>query len=88
MEKLAIKRVIKIVKKYYKESQKIRSGVSHKELNDIVTDTDIFMEENIVKELQKFYPTHSFYAEESGETPDVGGGGTFISGLLTLLTAR
>ena len=68
MEENAVKRVIKIVKKYYKESQKIKNSVLHKELNDIVTDVDVFMEENIIKELKKFYPTHSFYAEESGQT--------------------
>lgn len=68
-EKLAIKRVVSIIKKYYRKSQKLLGlNVSKKERNDIVTDVDLFMEKNIISELSKYYPTHSFEAEESGET--------------------
>lgn len=67
-EKLAIKRVVAMIKKYYKQSQKLMDlNVSKKEHNDIVTDIDLFMEKNIITELSRYYPTHSFKAEESGE---------------------
>lgn len=63
---LAVERVTKIIKKYYDMSSPVEN-VDRKEQNDIVTNVDLFMEENIIKELSKFYPTHSFYAEEGGE---------------------
>lgn len=67
-EELAIQRVIQIVKNSYEQSKKLESlNINKKERNDIVTDVDIFMEKNIIQGLTKFYPTHSFNAEESGE---------------------
>lgn len=62
--KLAVERVVDIVQKYYKQSK----NINKKERNDIVTSVDLFMERNIIAELSKYYPTHSFDAEESGET--------------------
>lgn len=64
---LAVKRVVEIIKKYYNQTTGANK-ISKKEGNDIVTDVDLFMEQNIIAELSKFYPTHSFFAEESGET--------------------
>lgn len=64
---LATKRVVEIIKKYYNQTTGV-NNISKKEGNDIVTDVDVFMEQNIIAELSKFYPTHSFFAEESGVT--------------------
>lgn len=72
---LAIQRIINIAENAYEQSKKLVSlNVNKKERNDIVTDVDIFIEKNIIKELSKFYPTHSFNAEESGETIKNNGG--------------
>lgn len=59
--------IINIVNKYYKKSKDNINTVSQKGLNDIVTDVDMFMEKNIINEISKLFPTHSFKAEESGE---------------------
>lgn len=62
---LAIQQVVTIIKKYYSQTKAIKT-VNKKEGNDIVTDIDLFMEANIIKELSALYPTHSFMAEENG----------------------
>lgn len=64
---LALERVTSIIKTYYNQTTGV-NNISKKEGNDIVTNVDLFMEQNIVKELSKLYPSHSFFAEESGET--------------------
>ena len=64
---LAVERVVDIIKKYYRQTSSVNK-ISKKEGNDIVTDVDLFMEQNIIAELSKLYPSHSFFAEESGET--------------------
>lgn len=49
----------------YNEAQKIHDlNIHKKELNDIVTDVDIFMEKKIVSALQEWFPTHSIDSEE------------------------
>lgn len=84
-EKLAIKRVVAMINKYYKQSQKLMNlNVNKKELNDIVTNVDLFMEKNIIAELSRYYPTHSFKAEESGEQK-IDSKAIFMNGLLTRL---
>lgn len=67
-KKLAIKRVVEIINNTYEQSKELLSlNVSKKEGNDIVTDVDLFIEKNIIEKLSKYYPNHSFNAEESGE---------------------
>lgn len=74
-EELDIQRVVNIINKYYEESKKLTDlKISKKERNDIVTEIDLFMEKNIIRELSKLYPTYSFQAEESGETKKNSGG--------------
>ena len=74
-EELAVKRVVEIILNSYENSKNlINLNVSKKERNDIVTDVDLFMENSIISELSKYYPTHSFNAEESGETIKENGG--------------
>ena len=63
---LAVQRVVDIINKYYSQTKEIET-IDKKIGNDIVTDIDIFMEKSIIAELSKFYPTHSFNAEEQGE---------------------
>ena len=72
-EKLAVKRVVKIIQRAFRSSKHISKNTTKKELNDIVTDVDVFMENSIIEGLLKFYPTHSFFAEESGETKAMNG---------------
>ena len=67
-EKLAVKRITKIITDAYKKSKNISKEGSRKELNDVVTDVDLFMEKSIIAGILKYYPTHSIHAEESGET--------------------
>lgn len=52
----------------YEQSKKVGElKIKNKELNDIVTDVDIFMEKQIVSKLQEWFPEHSIYSEEIGE---------------------
>lgn len=63
-----IDKLIELVKKTYNEVKEIKNkNVVNKELNDIVTDVDIFMENKIVAAIKEWFPNHSIYAEESGE---------------------
>ena len=51
----------------FKETKKFKElNVQNKELNDIVTDTDLYMEKKIVNALQKWFPNHSICSEECG----------------------
>lgn len=53
--------VVKIAKKAYKNARKIKQNlIENKELNDIVTSVDKVMEREIVDNLAKLFPTHSF----------------------------
>ena len=57
-----------VVLRAYEESKKIEDlGIENKELNDIVTKVDLFMEKKIVEKLQEWFPEHSIYSEEIGE---------------------
>lgn len=63
-----IDKIIELVKKAYNEAKEIKNkNVKSKDLNDIVTDVDIFMENKIVTAIKEWFPDHSIYAEESGE---------------------
>lgn len=63
-----INKLIELIKKAYDEAKEIKNkNIQNKELNDIVTDVDIFMENKIVAAVKEWFPNHSIYAEESGK---------------------
>ena len=51
----------------YDEATKLDKNIKNKELNDIVTDVDIYMEEKIIEKIREWFPEHSIYSEEKGE---------------------
>lgn len=53
--------------KSYNEALKLDKNVRNKELNDIVTDVDIYMESKIIEKIKEIFPEHSIYSEEKGE---------------------
>ena len=69
MEKLVLKRVVSIVKKAYRKANRLKSEniVENKELNDVVSSVDRFMETEIIAGLKRFYPEHGFIGEEFGQ---------------------
>jgi len=51
----------------YNEARNINDiNIQNKELNDIVTDVDLFMERKIVNAIQEWFPNHSINSEECG----------------------
>ena len=56
-----------IILKSYNEALKLDKNVRNKELNDIVTDVDIYMESKIIGKIKEIFPEHSIYSEEKGE---------------------
>lgn len=63
-----IDELIRFVKNAYNNSKNITNkNVKNKELNDIVTDVDIYMEEQIVSFITEHFPEHTIYSEEVGE---------------------
>lgn len=57
-----------VIKKLYEETKYIKDiNIENKIRNDIVTDVDLFMENKIIEVIHDWYPTHSIYAEESGD---------------------
>lgn len=63
-----IEKIIEVIKNAYDETKQIKDkNIKNKELNDIVTDIDVFMENKIVTFIKECFPNHSIYAEESGE---------------------
>lgn len=63
-----IDNLIEVVKNAYKESKNIKNkNIQNKELNDIVTDIDIYIEREIISFINKNFPNHSIYSEEIGE---------------------
>ena len=51
----------------YNEAIKLDKNVKNKELNDIVTDVDIYMETKIIEKIKELFPEHAIYSEERGE---------------------
>ena len=51
----------------YDEALKLDKNVRNKELNDIVTDVDIYMESKIIEKIKEIFPENSIYSEEKGE---------------------
>ena len=63
-----IQELIETVKKAYKNSNKLKEkNIKNKELNDIVTDMDLYMENEITLFISNKFPQHSIYSEEIGE---------------------
>lgn len=62
-----VKELKKLILKSYEESLKLDKNVRNKELNDIVTDVDIFMETKIIEKIREWFPEHSIYSEEKGK---------------------
>ena len=61
--------IVPLVTDIYREAAKYAvRGIEKKELNDIATFTDRFMEESIVDGIKKRYPEHKFIGEEYGES--------------------
>ena len=51
----------------YNEALKLDKNTRNKELNDIVTDVDIYMETKIIEKIKELFPNHAIYSEERGE---------------------
>jgi len=61
--------LVPLVTNAYREaSQYSVQGIEKKELNDIATFTDRFMEQTIVAGIRRRFPDHTFIGEEYGET--------------------
>ena len=61
------KELKKLILKTYEEALKLDKNVRNKELNDIVTDVDIYMETKIINKIREWFPEHAIYSEERGE---------------------
>lgn len=57
----------KLILETYSKALQLDKNVRNKELNDIVTDVDIFMETKIIEKIKEWFPEHSIYSEEKGE---------------------
>ena len=62
-----VKELQNLVTTSYKEAQKIEKNIYNKELNDIVTDLDIYMENKIIEKIREWFPNYSIFSEEKGE---------------------
>ncbi|MCI8347590.1 MAG: hypothetical protein HFJ12_06585 [Bacilli bacterium] len=51
----------------YEESKNLKNEISYKELNDIVTSTDKYIDDRIIEFISHKFPEHSIYSEENGE---------------------
>ena len=65
----ALTLTLETVNKAYALSKELcrNNKIQGKELRDIVTDVDLFMEAKIIETLKRSYPNHYFSAEEAGE---------------------
>lgn len=58
-----IEKIVKVIRNAYDEAKQIKNkNIKNKELNDIVTDIDIFMEDKIVTFIREHFPNHSIYS--------------------------
>lgn len=62
-----VKELKELILETYEKALKLEKNVRNKELNDIVTDVDIFMETKIIEKIKEWFPEHSIYSEEKGE---------------------
>lgn len=62
-----VKELKELILDSYEKALKLDKNVRNKELNDIVTDVDIFMETKIIEKIREWFPKHSIYSEEKGE---------------------
>ena len=67
IDKKFIKELETLIITSYEKSKKLEKNIRKKELNDIVTDIDIFMENKIIAKIKENFPEHSIYSEEKGE---------------------
>ena len=54
-----VKELKEIILKSYNEALKLDKNIRNKELNDIVTDVDIYMETKIIEKIKEYFPEHS-----------------------------
>ncbi len=54
--------------KAYEESKNFKDKINYKELNDIVTDADKYIENRIIEFINHKFPEHSIYSEEKGKS--------------------
>ena len=59
-----VKELKSIIVQAYEEALKLNNHVMKKELNDIVTEVDIYMESKIINKIKEWFPEHSIYSEE------------------------
>lgn len=62
-----VKELKSIIVQAYEEALKLNNHIMKKELNDIVTDVDIYMESKIINKIKEWFPEHSIYSEEKGK---------------------
>lgn len=62
-----VKELKEVTLKSYDEALRLDKNVRNKELNDIVTDVDIYMETKIIEKIKTLFPNHSIYSEERGK---------------------
>lgn len=63
-----VEKLKEVVLNAWESAKKINDlRIENKELNDIVTAVDIFMEKQIVIKLLEWFPKHTIYSEEMGE---------------------
>lgn len=62
-----VEKLKKVVLDSYQEAKDMKLNIRNKDLNDIVTDVDVFMEKRIVEKIKEWFPEHSIYSEECGE---------------------
>lgn len=62
-----VQKLKKLIINSYQEALKFDKNIKNKELNDIVTNVDIYMEEKIINQLLEWFPKHSIYSEEKGK---------------------
>lgn len=55
-----------VILRSYDEALKLDKNIRNKELNDIVTDVDIYMETKIIEKIKELFPDHAIYSEERG----------------------
>lgn len=56
----------KVTIKAYEESKCLKNKINYKELNDIVTATDSYIENKVIEFIKFNFPEHSIYSEEGG----------------------
>ncbi len=61
-----VEKLKELIESSYKETLNFDKNIENKELNDIVTNVDIYIEEKIINQLLEWFPKYSIYSEEKG----------------------